>query len=96
MEDSTREWINKIESKLESFSLDSTRMLATISTKLDLYLGKQDDHERRLTQLEEHRHKQDGVNESSNKRYTRITVILIASEVLFLGVGILLTFFMKT
>ena len=87
MEDSTREWINKIESKLESFSLEST--------KLDMYLGKQDDHEKRLNTLEEHRHKQDGVNESSNKRYTRITVVLIASEVLFLGLGILLTFLMK-
>ena len=92
MEESTRVWINKIESKLDQVSTEFTRGFAQLSTKLDIYLGRQDDHERRLTQLEEYRHKQDGVNEASDKRHTRITIVLIASEVLFLGVGIALTF----
>ena len=96
MEDNTRIWINKIESKLDAVSTEFTRGFAQLSTKLDIYLGRQDDHERRLAQLEEYRHKQDGVNEASDKRYTRITVILIASEVLFIGVGIVLTFIIKS
>lgn len=95
MEEGTRDWINKIESKLDAVTIEVTRGFAQQSTKLDIYLGRQDDHEQRLSDLEEHRYKQDGVNESSNKRYTRITVFLIASEVLFLGVGIALTLIIK-
>ena len=45
MKDSKHEWISKVELKLESFSLESTKMLATISTKLDMYLGKQEEEE---------------------------------------------------
>ncbi|MCE2396566.1 hypothetical protein J4G02_18700, partial [Candidatus Poribacteria bacterium] len=63
MEESTRIWINKIESKLDQVSTEFTRGFAQLSTKLDIYLNKQDDHERRLSQLEEYRHRQDGVNE---------------------------------
>ena len=95
MEESTRIWINKIESKLDQVSTEFTRGFAQLSTKLDIYLNKQDDHERRLLALEEYRHKQDGVNEASSKRYTRIMVILIASEVLFLGAGAVLSFILK-
>ena len=95
MDDGTRVWITKIESKLDQVSTEFTRGFAQLSTKLDIYLNKQDDHERRLSALEEYRHKQDGVNESSAKRYTRIMVILIASEVLFLGAGAVLSFIWK-
>ena len=95
MEDSTRIWINKIESKLDQVSTEFTRGFAQISTKLDIYLGRQDDQERRLSNLEEYRHKQDGVNEASSKRYTRIMVVLIASEVFFLGAGVALSFILK-
>ena len=95
MEDSTRIWINKIESKLDHVSTEFTRGFAQISTKLDIYLGRQDDQERRLSNLEEYRHKQDGVNEASSKRYTRIMVVLIASEVFFLGAGVALSFILK-
>ena len=95
MEESTRIWINKIESKLDQVSTEFTRGFAQLGTKLDIYLNKQDDHERRLLALEEYRHKQDGVNEASSKRYTRIMVVLIASEVLFLGAGAVLSFILK-
>ena len=95
MEESTRIWISKIESKLDEVSTEFARGFAQISTKLDIYLNKQDDHERRLSALEEYRHKQDGVNESSSKRYTRIMVVLIASEVFFLGTGVVLSLILK-
>ncbi len=95
LEESTRVWINKIESKLDAVSTEFTRGFAQLSTKLDIYLGRQDDHERRLSQLEEYRHKQDGVNEASNKRYTRITLLLIGTEILFLGVGLLISVVVK-
>ena len=95
MEESTRIWINKIESKLDQVSTEFTRGFAQLGTKLDIYLGRQDDHERRLSALEEYRHKQDGVNEASSKRYTRIMVVLIASEVLFLGTGLVLSLLFK-
>ena len=95
MDDGTRIWIDKIESKLDHVSTEFTRGFAEISTKLDIYLGRQDDHEQRLSHLEEYRHKQDGVNEASGKRYTRIMVILIASEVLFLGTGLVLSLMFK-
>ena len=95
MEESTRVWINKIESKLDQVSTEFTRGFAQLSTKLDIYLNKQDDHERRLSQLEEYRHKQDGVNESTSKRYTRLMVILVASEVLFLGAGLIASLILR-
>lgn len=95
MDEGTRVWIDKIESKLDQVSTEFTRGFAQLSTKLDIYLNKQDDHERRLSQLEENRHRQDGVNDASDKRYTRIIVILIASEVFFLGTGLALSLLFK-
>ena len=95
MDESTRIWINKIEAKLDQVSTEFTRGFAQLSTKLDIYLGRQDDHERRLSDLEEYRHKQDGVNEATDKRHTRIIAILIFSEVLFLAAGLVLSIWMR-
>ena len=95
MEESTRVWINKIESKLDQVSTEFTRGFAQLSTKLDIYLNKQDDHENRIRQLEERQNKQDGVNEDSKKRWNHSMVILLGAEILLVAAGVAITYMMK-
>lgn len=79
--------LDKIESQLLKLIESTTAM----STKLDIFVSRQEDHEGRLKSLEEYRNKQDGVNESTARRHNRIIMVILASEVVLFGTGIILS-----
>ena len=95
MQDGNRDWINKLETKIDHITVEFTRTSTEILTKLDIYLSKQGNHEERLMALETYRNKQEGVNESSAKRWSKTIVILVALEVVFLGLGLGLAHWLK-
>ena len=88
MQDGNYDWLNKLETKIDNITVEFTRTSTEILTKLDIYLSKQDNHEERLMALETYKYKQEGVNDASTKRWNKTIVILVALEVVFLGLGL--------
>ena len=76
MDESTLNWFNKLESKLDSLALTMTEKVTELSTTLQIYLPRQDDHEKRINALE------DGVAEIKADSHNRSR-----NHNMWLGVG---------
>ncbi len=66
-----------------------------VVTKLDIYVGQHSDLESRVRGLEEKGHRQDGVNADSDKRWGRLLIIVVTSEVLIAAGAFILTHLMS-
>ena len=88
MQDSNRDWMNKLESKLDGVSTAVTE----IKTKLDIYLNRQDDHEVRLTALESNQDQQQGISNERNRKVNQMTLGVLAVTAVTVGVGVWLSY----
>lgn len=53
MDESTRSWFNKLENKFDNFSTTMIEKVTELTTTLNIYLPRQDDHEKRINRLED-------------------------------------------
>ena len=91
MEEGTRTWLQTIDQRM----IDMMTTVASMNTKLDIFMSGQTDHEKRLKFLEQHKDKQDGVNETSERKHTRNLMYLGAAELLLFGLGLYLANHLK-
>lgn len=82
MEDSTREWVTRVEHKIDTFSLETTKILAAITTKLDILLSDHKDIESRVKDLEGYKTQQEALNAASDRRLKKWTVIIVGVEII--------------
>ena len=92
MQDGNHDWMNKLETKIDNITIDFTRISTAILTKLDIYLSKQDDHEKRLAKLESHKDKQIGINEEGTRKINQLTLGVLAATAIIVAVGIWLKY----
>ena len=88
MQDGNRDWMNKLESKIDIVSTAVTE----IKTKLDIYLNRQDDHEVRLTALESNQDQQQGISNERNRKVNQMTLGVLAVTAVTVGVGVWLSY----
>lgn len=97
MEDSVKSWFEKLEKQGQDLRDKFIEASTAVSTKLDIYMSRQDDHEERLRKIEERQNKQDGTNaalrDESEQRSNRVLKWVLISEVILLIIGGLLTHF---
>ena len=94
MEEGTRNWLDKIENKLDGVRLDFAQGFAELKAKLDFASNTQVKHEERIGVVEEYIHAQKALNEQNEKdrkyKWAKITgVVLLIEAVMILG-GLLL------
>ena len=53
MDETTLNWFNKLEAKIDSLALTMTEKVTELSTTLMIYLPRQEDHEKRINKLED-------------------------------------------
>lgn len=53
MDEGTRDWLGKIENKLDGLNNMTIEKLSSMATQLDIYLPRQTDHEERINALED-------------------------------------------
>ena len=97
MDDGTRHWFDKLENKIDKFGLMVTEKITALETLIGVYLPKQDDHEKRINELEEDvaELKADGKNRSRNHNVW-LGIGTIASAIVAVLIGILIDrFFFK-
>ena len=95
MDESTRHWFDKLESKQDSNGI----LLTKLSTKMDIYLSRSESHDHklegqdeRIDKIESYIEAQKAINdklaENSKHRWIKITALIITFEVIgvFLGV----------
>jgi hypothetical protein len=88
MQDGNYDWMNKLESKIDTVSTAVTE----IGTKLDIYLNRQDDHEVRLTALESNQDQQQGISNERNRKVNQMTLGVLAVTAVTVGVGVWLSY----
>lgn len=89
---------NETKSCLGEIKRDIRQLIETsikVVTKLDISVGQHSDLENRMRIVEENQHRQDGVNAASDKRWGKLLIIVISSEVLLTAFAFLLTHFIK-
>ena len=85
------DWLNKLESKLDLMS----EKVVQASTKLDIYLGRQDDHERRITTIESKQDQQQGIADERNRKVNQMTLGVLAITAIIVGVGVWLSYILN-
>lgn len=90
MDDSIKTWFEKLEKNQRDLLIEFTKSSTAMSTKLDIYIKNQDDHDDRLRHLEDYKSRQEGVNTESDRKANRILILVIASEVILFGIGLFL------
>lgn len=88
---SDTDWLNKLEGKLDVLS----DKIIEASTKLDIYLSRQDDHEQRLRDLEIRQNNQNGVNAENKKRWAKWATVLIGVQALTACIGVLIVLWIR-
>ena len=88
MQDGNYDWMNKLESKIDTVSTAVTE----IGTKLDIYLNRQDDHEVRLTALESNQDQQQGISNERNRKVNQMPLGVLAVTAVTVGVGVWLSY----
>ena len=92
MADKHIDWMNKLENKIDTVSIEFTRGIAEIATKLDIYLNRQNDHEERLAKLERHRNKQQGIHDESIRKVHQMTLGVLAITAIIVGAGVYISY----
>ena len=85
MQDGNYDWLNKLEGKIDTVSLEFARGVTEIKTKLDIYLSRQDDHEVRLSKVESRQSEQKGVHDESIRKINQMTLGVLAVTAIIVG-----------
>ena len=91
-DEGNRDWINKLETKIDNITVEFTRISTAILTKLDIYLSKQDDHEKRLSTLENLQSEQKGINDEGVRKINQLTLGVLAATMIVVAVGVWLKY----
>ena len=89
---------NETKSCLNEIKRDIRQLIETsikVVTKLDISVGQHSDLENRMRIVEETQHMQAGVNAASEKRWGKMLIIVVSSEILLTASAFLLTHFIN-
>lgn len=95
MDESARQWLDKIEAHVLEFHTDFTKSSVELTTKMDMVLTNQKDLEQRVRTSEEYIHRQEGINGDNDRKSNRNLALVGAMQVVVVVLAFVGNHFIK-